>query len=189
MGRKTASAVPPNLTVFCNDPLFAHLHAVPRAVLLTRNEESRAFFRKLRSVFRPQWLTVLHPPTALCKQKIRLTRFITVFDFIGNCVFYKVKKYCMSLANARFTCSEMDESKTVAALRRSRFLVVINIFYHIKRTLSRFLFEKQSPSIYLKEQVPSIYLKEQAPPRCKRVDVIIGKEPVLRCGGKLLSGK
>ena len=29
----------------------------------------------------------------------------------------------MSLANARFTCSEMDESKTVAALRRSRFLV------------------------------------------------------------------
>ena len=86
----------------------------------------------------------------------------------------------MSLANARFTCSEMDESKTVAALRRSRFLVVINIFYHIKRTLSRFLFEKQSPPVYL---------KEQAPPRCKRVDVIIGKEPVLRCGGKLLSGK
>ncbi len=28
----------------------------------------------------------------------------------------------MPLANARFTCSEMDESKTVAALRRSRFL-------------------------------------------------------------------
>ena len=47
------------------------------------------------------------------------------FYFIGNCVSIK-QKYCMSLANARFTCSEMDKSKTVAVgIRRSRFLVLL----------------------------------------------------------------
>ena len=44
-----------------------------------------------------------------------------VLYFIGNCVPIKKKIICPSVA--RYTCSEMDYSKTVAALRRSRFLV------------------------------------------------------------------
>ena len=59
--------------------------------------------------------------------------FGVFFCFIGNCVSIK-QKYCMSLSNARFTCSEMDESKTVAVgIRRSRFLALLGVFYQNRK--------------------------------------------------------
>ena len=47
---------------------------------------------------------------------------ILIFYFTGNCVSVKQKRLYVP-PNARCACSAMDESKTVAALRRSRFLV------------------------------------------------------------------
>ena len=45
------------------------------------------------------------------------------FCFTGNCVAVKQKRLYVP-PNARYACSAMDESKTVAALRRSRFLAL-----------------------------------------------------------------
>ena len=47
-----------------------------------------------------------------------------VFYFTGNCVSVKQKRLYVP-PNARCACSAMDESKTVAALRRSRFLEAV----------------------------------------------------------------
>ena len=59
----------------------------------------------------------------------------------------------MSLANARFTCSEMDKSKTVAVgIRRSRFLVLIlklvyNILFFLLYFLLCFCYNKRKKEI------------------------------------------